>query len=128
MVSKQADTKRSTRSESGAPTDTDYDATNSNRTAAEIRWRRTAEAAFYRAEARGFAPGRELDDWLEAERELEALEAARSDASGDTEPSSGGDATSSSERVAAPRKRPASKRSRTTRGAPMQARNQGDES
>jgi hypothetical protein len=135
MISKQADTKRSTRSESSAPTDTDYETINSNRTAAENRWRRTAEAAFYRAEARGFAPGRELDDWLEAERELEALEAARSGASEDTEPSSGGDATSSNEPVSAPRKRAASKRSRTTskrsrttRGAPMQARNQGDES
>jgi Protein of unknown function (DUF2934) len=29
-----------------------------------------AEAAYYRAERRGFAPGHELDDWLEAEAEL----------------------------------------------------------
>jgi hypothetical protein len=29
-----------------------------------------AVAAYYRAERRGFAPGGELDDWLEAEREL----------------------------------------------------------
>ncbi|MCC6534383.1 MAG: DUF2934 domain-containing protein [Burkholderiales bacterium] len=35
------------------------------------RWQRTAIAAFYRAEARGFAPGAELDDWLAAERELD---------------------------------------------------------
>jgi hypothetical protein len=42
---------------------------------ANERWQRTAIAAFYRAEARGFAPGRELDDWLAAERELEAQEA-----------------------------------------------------
>lgn len=33
---------------------------------------RTAEAAYYKALARGFAPGRELDDWLAAERELDA--------------------------------------------------------
>jgi hypothetical protein len=39
------------------------------------RWQRTAVAAFFRAEARGFAPGRELDDWLAAERELDALSA-----------------------------------------------------
>jgi len=26
-----------------------------------------ATAAYFRAEARGFAPGQELDDWLEAE-------------------------------------------------------------
>ena len=32
-----------------------------------------AEAAYYRAEKRGFAPGKELDDWLEAEKEIEAL-------------------------------------------------------
>jgi hypothetical protein len=29
-----------------------------------------AEAAYYRAQRRGFAPGHELDDWLEAEAEL----------------------------------------------------------
>lgn len=29
-----------------------------------------AVAAYYRAERRGFTPGHELDDWLEAEREL----------------------------------------------------------
>ena len=34
------------------------------------RWQRTAEAAFFRAEARGFAPGHELEDWLSAEREI----------------------------------------------------------
>ena len=28
-----------------------------------------AERAYYKAENRGFAPGHELDDWLEAERE-----------------------------------------------------------
>ncbi len=30
------------------------------------------EAAYYRAQARGFAAGRELDDWLEAENALAA--------------------------------------------------------
>lgn len=30
-----------------------------------------AEAAFFIAQARGFAPGQELDDWLAAEREIE---------------------------------------------------------
>jgi hypothetical protein len=29
-----------------------------------------AELAYYKAESRGFEPGHELDDWLEAEREL----------------------------------------------------------
>lgn len=32
---------------------------------------RIAIAAYYRAERRGFAPGREIEDWLEAERELD---------------------------------------------------------
>lgn len=31
---------------------------------------RTAECAYYKAEARGFVPGHEMDDWLEAESEL----------------------------------------------------------
>ena len=29
-----------------------------------------AEAAYYRAQQRGFAPGHELDDWIEAEAEV----------------------------------------------------------
>jgi len=37
-----------------------------------------AEAAYYLAERRGFAPGYELADWLAAEREIDrALESAR---------------------------------------------------
>jgi hypothetical protein len=32
-----------------------------------------AMAAYYRAAARHFAPGQELDDWLEAERQINAL-------------------------------------------------------
>jgi hypothetical protein len=31
-----------------------------------------AAAAFFIAERRGFTPGHELDDWLEAEREVDA--------------------------------------------------------
>ncbi len=38
---------------------------------AEIRNRRIAEAAYYRAEARGFVDGYELEDWLEAEAEID---------------------------------------------------------
>jgi hypothetical protein len=29
------------------------------------------EAAYFKAEKRGFAPGHELDDWLEAEEEID---------------------------------------------------------
>lgn len=32
-----------------------------------------AKAAYFRAERRGFAPGNELRDWLEAEAEIERL-------------------------------------------------------
>jgi hypothetical protein len=38
---------------------------------------RIAEAAYWRAERRGFAPGHELDDWLEAERSIDDGEGAR---------------------------------------------------
>jgi hypothetical protein len=31
-----------------------------------------AEAAFFRAEKRGFAPGHEMEDWLAAESEVDA--------------------------------------------------------
>lgn len=34
------------------------------------RYLRTAECAYYKAQERGFEPGHELDDWLEAEAEL----------------------------------------------------------
>jgi hypothetical protein len=40
-------------------------------TAAE-RHRRICDLAYRRAEQRGFAPGGEVDDWLEAEREVDA--------------------------------------------------------
>lgn len=39
---------------------------------ARERHRMTAEAAYYRAERRDFAPGEELRDWLEAEEQLRA--------------------------------------------------------
>jgi hypothetical protein len=43
-----------------------------------------AEAAFFRAEKRGFAPGNEVQDWLAAEAEVDAklLDAAESGARG----------------------------------------------
>ena len=33
-----------------------------------------AIAAYYKAEARGFLPGQDLDDWLEAEAEIDEKE------------------------------------------------------
>ena len=44
------------------------------------RWRRIAEAAYLRAEARGFA-GDPVEDWLEAEIEVDRLLAHDSDSS-----------------------------------------------
>lgn len=35
------------------------------------RHERIQRAAYFRAERRGFAPGFEIDDWLEAEREVD---------------------------------------------------------
>lgn len=34
---------------------------------------RIAELAYYKAECRGFEPGYELQDWLEAEKEISLL-------------------------------------------------------
>jgi len=39
----------------------------------ELRHAMTAEAAFYLAERRGFEPGHELEDWVEAEDEIQHL-------------------------------------------------------
>jgi hypothetical protein len=40
--------------------------------AAEHRRAMVEEAAYYRAQRRGFAPGHELEDWVLAEREVDA--------------------------------------------------------
>ncbi|MDQ3797676.1 MAG: DUF2934 domain-containing protein [Pseudomonadota bacterium] len=39
----------------------------------EERWRMIAVAAYHKAEQRGFTPDRTLDDWLEAEKEVNML-------------------------------------------------------
>jgi hypothetical protein len=33
-----------------------------------------ARAAYFRAERRGFAPGSDIDDWLQAENEIQATQ------------------------------------------------------
>ncbi len=40
---------------------------------AERRRAMVAEAAYYRAEQRGFEPGRELEDWCAAESDVDSL-------------------------------------------------------
>lgn len=47
--------------------------------AGEDRQQLIAEAAYFRAEQRGFRPGGELDDWLAAEIEVDALLGADDD-------------------------------------------------
>jgi hypothetical protein len=47
-----------------APTGADTDLTT------ESRHEAIARAAYFLAEARGFEPGHELDDWLSAERQI----------------------------------------------------------
>ena len=37
------------------------------------RWKMVAVAAYYKALARGFAPGHDQQDWLDAEREIDAF-------------------------------------------------------
>jgi hypothetical protein len=39
----------------------------------EERWRMIAQAAYLKAEKRSFEPGHEVEDWLEAEKEVNAL-------------------------------------------------------
>lgn len=49
---------------------------SSANTASEVeitREQMIAEAAYYRAQERGFTPGRELDDWLAAEAEITTI-------------------------------------------------------
>ena len=46
---------------------------------AEDRWQLIALGAYFRAEGRGFAPGRECEDWFEAENEVEGALLGRGD-------------------------------------------------
>jgi len=39
----------------------------------EERWKMIAIAAYHNAEKRGFEPGGELEDWVEAEQEIDNL-------------------------------------------------------
>jgi len=47
------------------------DAPRRDPASAEERQRMIATAAYLRAERRGFAPGHETEDWLEAEAEID---------------------------------------------------------
>lgn len=45
----------------------------SNRITPESRWKLIAVSAYHKSQARGFVPGREVEDWLEAEGEIDRL-------------------------------------------------------
>jgi hypothetical protein len=64
--SKAAAPRRPTSEQRGSPMSTNLRAEISPD---EIK-RLIAEAAYYRAQERGFEPGHELDDWVEAESEV----------------------------------------------------------
>ena len=89
----------------------------------EERWRLTAIAAYYRAEARGFAPGGELEDWLAAERDIEHDPRAVASA-----PAPAATSAEESEKGVKPAGKSARKRTKPTRGAALDARKQGDRS
>jgi hypothetical protein len=55
----------------------------------DSREARIAERAYWRAERRGFVPGGEIDDWLEAEREVDQPKARDGQSSGDDNTRSG---------------------------------------
>jgi hypothetical protein len=47
--------------------------TSSINITSEERWKMIAIAAYHKAEKRGFVPGNELQDWAEAEKEIDEL-------------------------------------------------------
>ena len=65
--------KASTRKVIKTATKTSKPDTSSINIALEERWKMIAIAAYHKAEKRGFAPGGELQDWDEAEKEVDKL-------------------------------------------------------
>jgi len=63
-VSKKTSTKKAAK-KSSVPSSLDI--------TPEERWKMVAVAAYHKAEQRGFATGYELEDWTEAEKEIDAL-------------------------------------------------------
>jgi hypothetical protein len=62
LIGKPADTKKPAKSRSTAPHPSDM---------MQERFHQIQELAYYKAEKRGFAPGHELEDWLEAQAEVD---------------------------------------------------------
>lgn len=57
-------------------TDPYFIVTDAPNEAASARRAMIREAAYYLAQKRGFAPGRDIEDWLRAERQIDAALAA----------------------------------------------------
>lgn len=75
-------TQRPANAEESAPETLVPDVVRSDLTREDVssdtdRGRWIAERAYELAQARGFAPGAELDDWLQAEREYDAMRSAQ---------------------------------------------------
>ena len=68
-ISKKPPRSAPSRGAQGRPEGTDFDPA--------VRHQMIAEAAYLRAELRGFGDGDPLDDWLAAEREVDSLLAER---------------------------------------------------
>ena len=65
----QSRKKRVVRAPSG-PAESAPNAPSATSMADAARQKMISDAAYYRAQKRGFVPGRELDDWLAAEAEI----------------------------------------------------------
>jgi len=127
MISRQTTPVDRAATATNPPLPTEAIQPGGNLPTAEARRQRTAIAAFYRAEARGFAPGRELEDWLAAERELETAESVGRPVSQPLDAQATPPIVDPEGSASPARKRPGPKR-KSARGETIQADNRGNES
>ena len=85
VSTKAAPAKKATKNTSAKPKETNVEKmakkstttskpqTSSINITSEERWKMIAIAAYHKAEQRGFAPGGEMQDWAEAETEVDEL-------------------------------------------------------
>jgi hypothetical protein len=62
--------KQKIKSEKIQPDNCETDVESCHEDIQDVRFSKISEMAYYKAEARGFEPGHELDDWIAAENEL----------------------------------------------------------
>lgn len=62
--------KQKVKAEKTQPDNCETDIESCHEDIQDARFSKIAEIAYYKAEARGFEPGHELDDWIAAENEL----------------------------------------------------------